>query len=358
VTTDPLVAAFARPNDLAQLGARDWEAMIASLRATELIARLALSLESDGALERVPPAPRRHLVWARRSWEAQEQTLRWDVDAIGCALRSLGIPIVLLKGAAYAMAGLPAARGRLFSDIDIMVPKESIDEVEAALLAHGWASTKLDPYDQRYYREWMHELPPLQHFNRDSVLDVHHTIAPPTARHNVSAAKLFAAAHKLDMRGNFHVLAPPDMVLHSIVHLLQEGEFEHGLRDLMDVDQLLRHFGQQRGFWPALPERAAELGIGRPLYYAIDQVRRLLDTPVPAEALAAIEAFRPGPVPRPLMRGILRAGLASAPRGDEPRLTGLARWLLYVRGHYLRMPLRLLLPHLMRKGLRRESVEA
>jgi hypothetical protein len=29
-----------------------------------------------------------------------------------------------------------------------------------------------------------------------------------------------------------------------------------------------------------------------------------------------------------------------------------------VRGHYLRMPLRLLLPHLMRKGLRRESVEA
>ncbi|HEY9549461.1 MAG TPA: hypothetical protein VIR45_08165, partial [Kiloniellaceae bacterium] len=30
-----------------------------------------------------------------------------------------------------------------------------------------------------------------------------------------------------------------------------------------------------------------------------------------------------------------------------------ARWLLYVRAHYLRMPLPLLLPHLLRKSLHR-----
>jgi hypothetical protein len=32
-------------------------------------------------------------------------------------------------------------------------------------------------------------------------------------------------------------------------------------------------------------------------------------------------------------------------------MTGLARWLLYVRGHYQRMPLRLLVPHLVRKAV-------
>ncbi|MFV0275693.1 MAG: hypothetical protein ACK5HY_00675 [Parahaliea sp.] len=33
-------------------------------------------------------------------------------------------------------------------------------------------------------------------------------------------------------------------------------------------------------------------------------------------------------------------------------LTGLAHFALYVRSHYLRMPLRLLLPHLLRKAWR------
>ena len=45
-------------------------------------------------------------------------------------------------------------------------------------------------------------------------------------------------------------------------------------------------------------------------------------------------------------------GLALQP--DHPscdsRWTGLARWLLYVRSHALRMPMRLLVPHLLRKS--------
>jgi hypothetical protein len=39
---------------------------------------------------------------------------------------------------------------------------------------------------------------------------------------------------------------------------------------------------------------------------------------------------------------------------DHPtKVTALARWLLYVRSHYLRMPLQLLIPHLLRKGFRK-----
>ena len=36
------------------------------------------------------------------------------------------------------------------------------------------------------------------------------------------------------------------------------------------------------------------------------------------------------------------------------RFTGLAEYLLFIRSHYLRMPLRLLIPHLLRKALKRE----
>jgi hypothetical protein len=30
----------------------------------------------------------------------------------------------------------------------------------------GWAATHHDAYDQRYYRQWMHELPPMQPYAR------------------------------------------------------------------------------------------------------------------------------------------------------------------------------------------------
>ena len=52
----------------------------------------------------------------------------------------------------------------------------------------------------------------------------------------------------------------------------------------------------------------------------------------------------------------LRALMPDHPSCDGP-LTGLARWLLYARAHYLRMPLPLLLPHLIRKAFYRPSEE-
>ena len=62
-----------------------------------------------------------------------ERTLRWEVNRILAALRDVETTVVLLKGAAYEIAGLPAARGRIASDVDILVPREDLRTVEAAL---------------------------------------------------------------------------------------------------------------------------------------------------------------------------------------------------------------------------------
>ncbi len=49
--------------------------------------------------------------------------------------------------------------------------------------------------------------------------------------------------------------------------------------------------------------------------------------------------------------------LGVALRPDHPHCdgpyTGIARWLLYVRSHHLRMPLYLVVPHLLRKAFMR-----
>ena len=352
---DLLSRVLLEPRRLEGLSLREWDLVIRQGRKTLLLARLEWICRSEGWLDSVPLQVRHHLEASRRHCERQHREVRWEIDRIRRALASVETPIVLLKGAAYVMAGLPPANGRMFSDIDIMVAHERLPEVEAALALQGWLPQKLDPYDQRYYRTWMHELPPLRQVATGAVLDVHHTITPPTSRGAVDARKLFETVHPVDTARRLFILSPTDLVLHSATHLFQEGEFDHGLRDLVDFDALLRHFGDSAGFWQDLVDRAMELALGRFLYYAIEHARAFLATPVPAPVVAMVDRFRP---PRPIraaMSRLLRVSLRPDHPSCDSRFTGLARWLLFVRGHYLRMPPHLLLPHLLRKGFRRSA---
>ena len=140
----------------------------------------------------------------------------------------------------------------------------------------------------------MHEIPPLRHRERGTEIDIHHRLLPRTSRLSSDPAPLFAAARPLgDPR--LHVLAPADMVLHSLVHLFLEGDPDEGLRlrDLVDVQDLLCYFGQAPGFWAALMLRARELGFERPLFYGLHHAQRLFATPVPPEVLQEIEEAAP-----------------------------------------------------------------
>jgi hypothetical protein len=120
------------------------------------------------------------------------------------------------------LAGLPLARGRTFTDLDILVPRERLEEVEASLLAAGWVHHNTDDYDQRYYRRWMHELPPMYHPDRGVLMDVHHSILPLTSRLTPDIESFWAESVPLPMP-SFRALCPADMLLHSAAHLFQDG---------------------------------------------------------------------------------------------------------------------------------------
>ena len=334
----------------------DWDLILRQAVRANLTASLWAALNGAGSLDRVPAPARTHLAWARRLIERHARAVRWEVKQIATALRGLAVPVILLKGAAYVMADSPAARGRLFGDVDILVPKERMTEVESALLMHGWMSAKQDAYDQRYYREWMHELPPMENVRRNSVIDVHHAILPLTARAHPDSALLRAAALDLDLADGVdgvrvQVLAPVDMVLHSATHLFFDGEFDHGLRDMVDLDRLLRQFGNDPAFWRTLPARAARLELARPLFYALRYAVYLFGTPVPQDVLD--EAGRVGRPAAPLlavMDALFVRALAPPHASCSDRFTASARFALYVRGNWLRMPPLLLARHLIHKA--------
>ncbi|MHC4549239.1 MAG: nucleotidyltransferase domain-containing protein [Planctomycetota bacterium] len=350
---NPLLETLRDPGSMARLDPRAWDVLLRQARHERVHARLALQAERLGLIDRLPDPVTPHLRAYGTVGRSHERAVRWEVDRIAHALASLEVPVVLLKGAAYVMTDLPAAEGRLTGDVDIMVAKETLPAVEAALLAHGWEAVKQDDYDQAYYRKWMHELPPLRHRDRHATIDVHHTILPESGRLHPDAAAMLRAARPLAPGSPVHVLLPTDMVLHSAAHLFQDGDFTGGLRDCVDLDDLLRHFGAQPGFWEGLVPRARALDLGRPCFYMLHFVPRLLATPVPAPVREAAQASRPS---RAVLRLMDRLGTAvlTPEHPDQRRFrAGVARWCLYVRSHWLRMPPLLLARHLFIKSLRR-----
>jgi hypothetical protein len=356
VPTHPVVLALRDPAALMGSSLPQWDALVRQARRTNLLPRVALAFDELGLLPQVPPAPRVHLEAARTLARAQADAVRREVAYIDRALAASGVPIVLLKGAAYLIAGLSAARGRVFADIDILVPRGALAAVEAALMLHGWATGKTTAYDQRYYRRWMHELPPLRHISRQTWLDVHHAILPITARLKPDSGKLLAASRPVAGEPRLRVLAPVDMVLHSATHLFCNEDVGNSLRDLVDLDSLLREFASEENFWTRLTVRAGELDLTRPLYYALRYAVRILGTPIPAQVRHEAEIGRP-PL---LLRGLMDALFLQTLQPDRAAdgLASLARGSLYVRAHWLRMPPLLLAQHLTIKALRREEGKA
>jgi hypothetical protein len=346
-----LAAALVDARSVGALPETAWSAVIPLARSAGLLARLAALLDEADVLARVPERPRQHLLSERLLAEKHARDVRWEVRCISEALTPIGVPVLVLKGAAYLMADLPAARGRMFADVDVLVPRARLADVEAALKAHGWDFDKeLDPYDEGYYRRFMHQIPPMVHRGRGTSIDVHHTIVPETARLSVNADLLRAAA--VDVGENVQVPAPADLVLHSAVHLFNEGSFERALRDLDDISRLLHHFAAAPDFAGTLRQRAQALNLARPLFYALRYAHRLLAAPLSERLLDGLPQL-----PTALHARIMDAlflPLLDSPyhrcRGADTALTG---FLLYVRAHWLRMPPHLLGPHLARKGWRR-----
>jgi hypothetical protein len=114
-----------------------------------------------------------------------------------------------------------------------------------------------------------------------------------------------------------------------------------GLRNLWDIDRLIRQFAEEADFWPRLRERARHHQLEAATSRALRLATRLYGTPV--------EARLAGPIPAVdalfERRLLARDGWGRATRP-------LLRFAFYVRSHWLRMPPLMLVRHLWTKWRR------
>jgi len=322
--------------EASSLAPRDWDGVIGVARSEAMLATLAHRPEGAD----LPPTVAALFADQRAAAVVAQRQALWEAEMARRALAPVGIEFVLLKGAAYAAAGMACAAGRQIGDLDILVLASDIRRTENALLNAGWEWVKSDPYDDFYYREHMHELPPLIHKSRDRMIDVHHTILPRT--HRITPDALALVSDAVTSAGGFAVLNPADMVCHCAAHMLADGDLQGGLRNLWDFNLMTRDFAAaDPGFWEQLDARARLHGLQDAVQRAARLSRDLYGAALPEE-------WNGQETTDLWFRKRLLA------RDDWGRVTGpLLEQSFYIRSHWLRMPPTMLAQHLWTKWRKR-----
>ena len=345
-----LVAVLRDPGSAKSLDLEQWDDLLRQARCASLLGKLGVLLSTALGDDEIPKPVRR----ATRSAAIIAQKIRRDVQlelyVLGEIFKQHDERIVLLKGTAYIAGELKAADARIFGDIDILVKKTRLDQVEQCLKDAGWSFGPIDSYDEGYYRRWTHELPPMEHQLRGTLIDVHHAILQERHQAPTARSRMLADAVIIDER--FAVLKPVDMVLHASAHLFNDGEFDKGLRDLLDIVSLVQEFVENDpAFWDELVERASLMHLAGPLYMALDHGNALFGLDVPESVFRDLKPAGDG---GRMLRAIMHRALLPHHKSCADWLTGFSLKFLYIRGHYLRMPLVNLLIHLTRKALKSE----
>ncbi len=347
-----LLEAYRQPSLVESWNMADWGLALRQARSANLVASFASKIDTKIGTNAVPLRVQAQFIAANNIVQQRNLAALWECNRIYDALRPLGIEPVFLKGAAYVVAGLPLSHHRQFTDIDLIVPRNKIPDAETGLMLGGWLATNTDPYDQHYYRKWMHEIPPLRHIRRGTIIDVHHALSPLTARYRERTETVLTGTQQASQTSTLRVLCPTDMVLHAALHLFSEGETDNSLRNLIDISELLEYFCKIDRFDDQLVARAFEVNLSRPLYYAVRYLRMILGGSFAEKAQLRLDEAAPPKIVIYLMDTLYTHVFQGTHPSVRTRHWAWAKQALFLRGHWLRMPLHLLLPHLLRKSIR------
>lgn len=346
-----LIRVLRHPEIVELLDEASWGLLLRQARAANVVGRTLSAIDASVPSSKWPSRAQQTFLAEKNIANHRAHSLLWEVKGLSRTLARAGVRPILLKGAAYVLNAYPFAAYRHFGDIDILVPRSKLGEVERLLTVSGWLDTKSAPYDQQYYRRWMHELPPMQHLHRGTSLDVHHAILPLTARYKPDSGLLIDSVCQASGLPCADVLSPEDMFLHAAAHLFSEGECDNALRNLLDLHDLLDLFLKQKAFCVrTLVDRSFELDLAFVLAWVCRYLDRIFGLTTAMEITHNLQKRAVATRSLSTWDWLFDATFLGFHPSFQPPLLSVARQSLYIRGHLQRMPAGLLMIHLARKA--------
>ena len=340
-----IIQLFSQPQLLCDVPEHQRPLVLLVLRQQKVLAKYAHLYFAAASAEQLDTKTLRHLRNALRIAEKQKEQVEFEADEITRVLAPVSRFVVFLKGAAYSLNNSVVGEGRIYSDIDILVNKSDLTECEQQLAINGWIGGEINDYDDKYYRKWAHEIPPLTHVHRGTNIDVHHNIIPVVSKDAPKAEVL--EQYIVKNKSGIQTLNIDAQFVHC-VHLFRDEDYKTAFRDILDLNYMLMDVkashAQTKHQLAEVIQIAKtlkfEYEVGLALYFVKHFFNSDIDDDTIEKALAA----------HPLRKGIDIALFTKVLLPKHPKLKGSQAAIKLLaaefRGHLIKMPLPLLVYHL------------
>ena len=186
---------------------------------------------------------------------------------------------MLLKGAALALGAYPRPADRWFLDLDVLVPRDRVAPVCAALEAVGYRSLQ-GARNPLYYEK--HHLHRILLGPQGSVVEVHWDLTLPHSVYRCDLDGVFARAEERPL-GRLHAAcaAPVDQIIHGVYQNIADGFVD--LRRVMDMALLVRDHPDLD--WGRLVGLAVNSGMDKALWISLHNMKLISGIGAPQSAL-------------------------------------------------------------------------
>ena len=242
---------------------------------------IAAALASDPRTVDLPGVEQLRAAGAGQSFGALR--LFAELTRVLTELNAAAVPVVVMKGPVLGDTLYPDAGLRPYGDIDILIHERDLRAVSALLIRMGYHERYGDDEGETHRFHECHGVFQRNFLNNDTGHTVEvHCDHLQIGLEPVSMDEIWASAreHRFG-RATARGLEDHDMFVHLCVHLQRHG-YER-LIWLKDIDLMVRK-GELD--WATIERKAAEQGCLGAVSYALALLPAMLETPLPAGALA------------------------------------------------------------------------
>jgi len=206
-----------------------------------------------------------------------------EVGKVLGLLRHENIPVIVLKGVHLAELVYGNIALRPMGDVDVLVHKDDLMRVEAALLGMGYAPVECHRQIAEDNWHFVYGLP-----NRELFVEVHWNFLPSMYRFKIDIDGHWERSRQAIIAGvEVSVLCPEDLLLYLCLHT-SKHLFEMGLKPLYDIFETIRYYGKEID-WKQVQLRSEQWGEAKCVYLTFRLVRELLGASVPDDLMKAIK---------------------------------------------------------------------
>ncbi len=203
-------------------------------------------------------------------------------------LQAANIPMIPLKGVYLAEAIYPTLGERVIGDLDLLVPKDRIEEaIEIGIAAnyHPIMPMALDAWLKN-----KHHVCPQTNADTKLTVEWHWHIIRPRPQGTIPIVHLWRrAVPGVISEQSVSILTPEDTIFHLAYHISYHHEFLFGIRNLCDLSLVCQTYAA-RIDWDAVGQRAKRWQFKRGVYLALMLARTHLAAPIPETFL---HTFKP-----------------------------------------------------------------